>query len=198
MALKKSNNLLKKHVCELQKKCCKEKTKTLQLGRFGLIKTERRFMNVAFVNPFIISTIETFKKMLHVDVKPGKPSLKHEGDPVYDISGIIGLSGIAQGAISISFPKIVALKAVSAMLGSEVKIIGPEMTDGIGEIVNIIAGNAKQYLTQFHLTISLPNVIVGKNHSITAPSNTPSIVVPFNGAIGAFAMEVSLKTPDPK
>jgi chemotaxis protein CheX len=155
-------------------------------------------MNVAFVNPFITSTMETFKTMLHVEVKPGKPMLKHEGEPMYDISGIIGLSGIAQGAIAISFPKVVALKAVSAMLGSEIKIIGPEMTDGIGEIVNIIAGNAKQYLSQYHLTISLPNVIVGKNHTVTPPSNTPSIVVPFNGVIGEFAMEVALKTPDPK
>jgi chemotaxis protein CheX len=152
-------------------------------------------MNVAFVNPFITSTIATFKTMLHVDVSPGKPLLKQEGTPVHDISGIIGLSGIAQGAIAISFPKAVALRAVSSMLGTEIKIIGPEMTDGIGEIVNIIAGNAKQYLTQYQLTISLPNVVVGKNHSITPPSNTPSIVVPFTGPIGEFAMEVSLKTP---
>jgi chemotaxis protein CheX len=152
-------------------------------------------MNVAFVNPFITSTLETFKTMVHAEVKPGKPILKKDGDPMFDISGIIGLSGIAQGAIALSFPKIVALKTVSAMLGSEIKIVGPELTDGIGELVNIIAGNAKQYLSQYQLTISLPNVIVGRNHTITPPSHTPSILVPFNGAIGEFAMEVSLKTP---
>jgi chemotaxis protein CheX len=152
-------------------------------------------MNVAFVNPFITSTITTFKTMLSVDITPGKPMLKHEGEPVYDISGMIGLSGIAQGAIALSFPKAVALKAVSAMLGTEIKIIGPEMTDGIGELVNIIAGNAKQYLSQYQLTISLPNVVVGRNHSITPPSHTPSIVVPFTSIVGEFAMEVSLKTP---
>jgi chemotaxis protein CheX len=152
-------------------------------------------MNVAYVNPFITSTISTFKTMLHVEVKPGKPRLKKDEQPIHDISGIIGMSGSAQGAIAISFPKTVALKAVSAMLGSEIKIIGPELTDGIGELVNIIAGNAKQYLTEYKLTISLPNVIVGRNHSIIPPSHTPSIVVPFIGVIGEFAMEVSLKTP---
>ncbi len=152
-------------------------------------------MNVAFVNPFITSTINTFKTMMRVEVKPGKPILKHEGEPVYDISGIIGLSGIAQGAIALSFPKTVALKAISTMLGSELKIVGPELTDGIGELVNIIAGNAKQYLTQYKLTISLPNVIVGKDHTVIPPSHSPSIVVPFDGVLGVFAMEVSLKTP---
>jgi chemotaxis protein CheX len=151
-------------------------------------------MNVAYVNPFIVSTIETFKTMMKIDAMPQNPELKKDGGLLYDITGIIGLSGNAQGAISLSFPKIVALKAVSAMVGSEMKIIGPEITDAIGEIVNIIAGNAKQNLTQYNLTISLPNVIVGKDHSVAAPSGIATIVVPFTSAIGNFAMEVSLKT----
>jgi chemotaxis protein CheX len=151
-------------------------------------------MDVAYVNPFISSTIETFTKMMKTDVVPQKPVLKQNPEPMYDISGVIGLSGNAQGSISLSFPKVVALKAVSAMVGSEIKIIGPELTDGIGEIVNIIAGNAKQNLTQYSLTISLPNMIVGKDHKLIAPSGTSTIVVPFTSAIGGFAMEVSLKT----
>jgi chemotaxis protein CheX len=151
-------------------------------------------MNVAYVNPFIESTIETFKTMMKIDVVPQKAELKHDGDQMYDISGIIGLSGNAQGSISLSFPKIVALKTVSAMVGSEIKIIGPEITDAIGELVNIIAGYAKQNLTQYNLAISLPNVIVGKDHSVAALSGTATIVVPFTSAIGNFAMEISLRT----
>ncbi len=151
-------------------------------------------MNVAYVNPFISSTIETFKTMMKIDVVAQKPTVKNDPGPVFDVSGIIGLSGNAQGAISMSFPKLVALRAVSAMIGTEIKIIGPDITDGIGEIVNIIAGNAKQHLTEFNLTISLPNVIVGKDHAIKAPSGTPTIIVPFTSPIGNFAMEVSLKT----
>jgi chemotaxis protein CheX len=151
-------------------------------------------MDVAYVNPFIMSTIETFKTMMKIDVVAQKPMLKRDSGLMYDISGIIGLSGNAQGSISLSFPKIVALKTVSAMVGAEIKIIGPDITDAIGEIVNIIAGNAKQNLTQFNLTISLPNVIVGKDHSVASPSGIATIVVPFTSAIGDFAMEVSLKT----
>jgi chemotaxis protein CheX len=151
-------------------------------------------MKVEYINPFIISTIDTFKLMIKIDVKPDKPLLKQGNEPLYDISGIIGLSGNAQGAISLSFPKIVALKTISAMIGSEIKIIGPEITDGIGELVNIIAGNAKQHLTEYHLNISLPNVIVGKDHYVSSPSGIPTIIVPFKCEFGDFAMEVSLKT----
>ncbi|HAJ80360.1 MAG TPA: chemotaxis protein CheX [Fibrobacteres bacterium] len=151
-------------------------------------------MNVAYVNPFISATMNMFKTMLNTDLKPGTPTIKKELLPAYDISGVIGLSGEAQGSIALSFPKIVALKIVSALIGTEIKIVGPELTDGIGELANIIAGNAKQDLSQFHLSISLPNVIIGKDHVIASPSGTPTIIVPFSCVFGNFAMEMSLKT----
>jgi len=151
-------------------------------------------MNVSFVNPFITATINTFKTMMNVDIHPGAPKLKSVPNPTYDISGIIGLSGTAQGSIAMSFPKIMALRVVSKMLGTEIKIIGPDISDAIGEIVNIVAGNAKQDLTEYALSISLPNVIMGAGHSLMSQSGVPTIIVPFNCDMGEFAMEISLKT----
>ena len=151
-------------------------------------------MDVSYINPFIISTIETFQKMLKSEAKPGKVVLKNENTYTYDVSGVIGLSGEAQGSICLSFPKLIALKVVSTLVGSEIKIIGPEVADAIGEIANIIAGNAKQHLTQFNLSISLPKVIMGKDHKIASQRGVPTIVVPFDCSLGNFAMEVSLKT----
>jgi chemotaxis protein CheX len=151
-------------------------------------------MKVVYVNPFISATINFYKTMLKTDVVPGAPMLKQNTTPTHDVSGIIGLSGEAQGAIALSFPKVVALKVVSAMLGTEIKIVGPELTDGIGEVVNIIAGNAKGDLSAFNLSISLPNVIIGKDHSVVGPSGAPMIIVPFTSPFGPFSMEVCLKT----
>ncbi len=133
--------------------------------------------------------------MLNKDIQPGKIVLKTDPYPTYDVSGIIGLSGNAQGTIALSFGKIVALRVVSGMLGMEIKIIGPELTDGIGELANIIAGYAKKDLTKYRLSISLPNVIVGRNHIINSPTGAHTIIVPFTSPIGDFCMEVSLKTP---
>ncbi|NLE02400.1 MAG: chemotaxis protein CheX [Fibrobacter sp.] len=155
-------------------------------------------MDVAYINPFILSTIETFKKMLNNDIKPGKVVLKNDSTHTYDVSGIIGLSGEAQGSICLSFPKPIALKVVSTFVGMEIKIVGPEVADAIGELANIIAGNAKQHLTQFNLSISLPKVIMGSGHKIASQRDVPTIVVPFNSNLGDFAMEVSLKTPEKK
>jgi chemotaxis protein CheX len=151
-------------------------------------------MDVKYVNPFITATITLFKTMLNMDVAPEKPTLKQEPYPSFDISGIIGLSGGAQGSISISFPKSMALKIVSTMIGMELKVVGPDLTDGIGEVANIIAGNAKQNLNGLNLSISLPNVIVGKDHVITSQRGIPVVIVPFKSPLGSFSMEVALKT----
>ena len=156
--------------------------------------TQGLFMDVSYVNPFIRATIETFQTMLNVKLEVGTPELKNEAKHTYDVSGIIGLSGEAQGIISLSFPKELALKVVSALLGTEIKTITPDVTDGIGEIVNIVAGYAKQYLTEYKLSISLPNVVVGSGHQIAVPSGVMTIVVPFQSSIGELAMEIALKT----
>jgi len=151
-------------------------------------------MDVSFVNPFLKATNDTFKMMLNMEPVMEKPIVKNTSEHHYDVSGVIGLSGEAQGTIAISFSKITALKVASKMLGSELKIIGPELTDAIGEIANIIAGYAKQYLTQFKVSISLPNVVIGTRHELVSPTAAKTVVVPYKCEVGEFAVEVTLKT----
>ena len=153
-------------------------------------------MDVAYINPFILSTIETFKKMLNNDIKPGKVAIKNDATHTYDVSGVIGLSGEAQGSICLSFP-LIALRW-SRLSRNGNKIIGAEVADAIGELANIIAGNAKQHLTQFNLSISPPKVIMGTGHKIASQRGVPTIIVPFSSSLGEFVMEVSLKTPERK
>ncbi|MBN1981770.1 MAG: chemotaxis protein CheX [Chitinivibrionales bacterium] len=151
-------------------------------------------MDVSYVNPFIQATVETFKTMLNIEVSMGVPILRNDAKHSYDVSGVIGLTGEAQGVISISFPKPLALRVVSKLLGEEIKIIGTELTDGVGEIANIVAGHAKQYLTKYKLSISLPNVVIGTGHRIEVQTGVPTIIVPLKCDLGEFAMEIALKT----
>ena len=151
-------------------------------------------MDVSFINPFIIETQSCFSTMMGIDVHPGVPALKKFPYPSHDISSVIGLSGDAQGSISLSFPTDDAHIFVKAMLGNPEVIDEEEMTDGIGEIANIIAGNVKRHFATINLSISLPNIIIGKKHTLSGQSGMPTIMVPFNSEKGRFVMEVSLKT----
>ena len=152
-------------------------------------------MDVKFVNPFLKAANDTFKTMMGIEPEMGKPIVKTGAvEHHYDVSGIIGLSGEAQGSISISFSKITALKVVSKMLGVELKIVNADLTDGIGEIANIIAGYAKQYLTDCKVSVSLPKVVVGSGHELSAPAGVSTVVIPYDCELGEFAVEIALKT----
>ena len=150
-------------------------------------------MNVAYINPFISATVACFKNMVFVDAKQGSPVVKKEPFPRYDISGIIGLSGGAQGSISLGFPLKSALDVVSKMVGAPITEAGVDLADAIGEIANIIAGFAKRDLVGLNLSISLPNVIIS-SHVLSGLTGVPTIIVPFTSELGPFAMEISLKT----
>ena len=151
-------------------------------------------MDVSYVNSFLKATHTTFSTMMMMDIKVGTPNLKGNISMNYGISGSIGLTGNAQGFIALSYPKHLALSVVSKLIGSEVTDIGSEVADAIGEITNIIAGYAKQFLTDLNLAISLPSVIIGSDYQIVGFSNIPIIVVPLQCEFGEFFMQVSLKT----
>lgn len=151
-------------------------------------------MNAAIINPFINATIDTYKRMLFDDaLKPGAPTIKKQPYPNYDVSTSIGLSGKAQGMISIAYSYDVAIKTISAMIGAPITKDGPDLADGVGEIVNIVAGYAKKDLLEYSLEISLPSVIRGE-HFITTPSGVPCIIVPFESKYGKLIMEVAMVT----
>ncbi len=151
-------------------------------------------MDVSYINPFIQATIDCFKTMITDQISSLPPSLKRQPFSCYSISGIIGLSGDAQGSISLGFSMPVAVKVVSDMLKTPINETNPDLPDAIGEIANIIAGNAKKELSKFNLSISLPNVIIGKNHTLAGEGGAPTILVPFSSGSGDFMMEISLKT----
>lgn len=145
------------------------------------------------VNPFILSNLETFSKMVGVEAKPAKPVLKQDAKLDYDISGIIGLSGKVIGTVSLSFPQATALAVCNKFMSASLQEMNGEILDAVGELVNIVAGNAKKGLSEFSIEISLPSVIVGRNHRIVEPKGCLGFVIPFASSLGNFHMGVSLK-----
>lgn len=148
-----------------------------------------------WVNPFILAVIEVLDEILNVKPKLSKPYVKQSNEPLFDISGIIGLTGEAVGSIAFSLPKQTALKIVSRFIGEEVLGLSADTRDAIGELTNIIAGRVKKifYEQKIHIKISIPNVIVGKEHTISSTKGISTIVIPFECELGDFAIQVSLK-----
>ena len=154
-------------------------------------------MDVKYINPFLSGTINVLKTMAFVEVNPGKPFLKKDHVACGDVTGIIGLTGAATGSLSVTFNFVMIQKIMMNMLGEEVNEVTNDVRDAVGELTNMISGDARRLLQQegLSLTAAIPTIVAGKNHTIKHVISGPIIVMPFESDGGGKAsVEVSLKS----
>jgi chemotaxis protein CheX len=135
-----------------------------------------------YIQPFIDVSKNTFKEFVGAELEAGRPYFSQKDSPnEWDISGVIGLSGEARGAVVIGMKTALATRLTDMLTGTKHAGIDDEVVDAIGEIVNIIAGNAKKGLEEsFRLVISLPTIIQGPGHQIKWPGDQTRIIcIPF-------------------
>ena len=151
-------------------------------------------MKAEYINPFITSTCEVFKTMVGIDPERGQLYIKSGEKLPYDISGIIGLAGQASGFVVISMTESLAYKVLENFLGEKKTELDEDVMDAIGEILNMIAGGAKQVFSRkgIKFKISIPNVVVGKNHMVGKQKNVQCIGMTFNVGEDTFVIEVAL------
>jgi len=150
-------------------------------------------MKAKYINPFLAASMNLFKEHLGVDVRSLNPFVRKDPTVLEEVSGIIGLAGETTGAVVLSFSRVTAMNIVSVFAGKTYTALTNEVLDGVGELVNIIAGNAKKDLLDFRISISLPGVIVGSATKIHWPEGVPVITIPFDSNLGSLSVNVSLK-----
>jgi chemotaxis protein CheX len=135
-----------------------------------------------YIQPFVDVCLNVFKEFLGTDLKAERPFFaEKDAASDWDISAVIGLTGEARGAVVISMKKGLAIRITDVLTGSKHTALDDDVVDAIGEIVNIIAGNAKKGLEEaFRLVISLPTIVEGKEHTIKWPNSQARIMcIPF-------------------
>ncbi|MDR0522207.1 MAG: chemotaxis protein CheX [Planctomycetaceae bacterium] len=147
-------------------------------------------IRVEFVNPFIIAVSKTLETMINCKVVREAPQLKKERTMLYPVSGIIGLTGAVVGTVVLTMSESLALKSASIMLQDECKEFNADVFDAVGELTNMIAGNAKAQLEEYKLRLSLPNVIHGDNTELLFPEESQPISIPFQTDYGPMAVEI--------
>jgi len=152
-------------------------------------------MDVKLVNPFIEATLHVLSSLAFTKATAGKPFLKKDSLASGDVSGIVGLSGEARGTISVSFSEESILAIVGNMFGEPVKEINDEVKDAVGEILNIVSGQARQKLEAMGRSLrgAIPTVITGKNHAISHITKHPIVAIPFEMDNGHFTIEVCIE-----
>lgn len=181
----------------IQTEAVRQKILRLRRDSFAAMK-----LDVQVINAFIEATANTFETVVGLRPVREKVSLldpcKPNGamDVLCDISGVIGLSGDYLGSVAVSLPVRVALRAAASMVGErERSHLDGEVRDCIGEIVNIIAGQAKAALenTPYRFALAVPTVVVGKGHRIHIREDTPTLVLIFTLEGARFFMQVNIR-----
>jgi len=158
-------------------------------------------MDVGYINPFIEAVAKVYETMLNTIVRRGecRVSRTREFSPI-ELTAIIGLTGDVRGTVTLAFSSAVAISCVSRLLGTEIKYVDGTVVDGIAEIVNMIAGDAKAKLTGDGappLNLSLPNVVRGRDYVVDHPANTIWLTVPFDSDLGKITLRVTLAENKP-
>lgn len=149
-------------------------------------------MDPNYIKPFVAAAKRIFDTMTNIPFSLGKPELKRDSKVPHEISSIIGLSGNVSGSVVISLSEAVAFQLASALLSEDITELTDDCTDAIGEIANMIAGNAKTDFPSTDNAISVPSVVVGK-HKVKYPSGVPVIRIPCKTDKGEMVIEIALK-----
>lgn len=150
--------------------------------------------DVTIAKHFIKATTTILTTMAGLHAVPGTPYVKKDQNATGDISAIIGITGPKNGTISVSFTAESAHGLVTGMLGDDIMDIEQDMQDAVGEVANMVSGQARASIAEAGLILhgSTPSVVVGKNHKIHHMTKAVVIAIPFKTQCGDFTVEFCL------
>jgi chemotaxis protein CheX len=149
-------------------------------------------MDITLAKPFVKATVDVLSTMAMIQPTAGKPFVKKDNVAHGDVTGIVGITGEKNGSISVTFTKPCAIAIVQNMLGGEIGDLLSDVRDAVGEITNMISGQARRGLSEMgHVfQAATPSVIMGNNHTIAHVTSGPIMAVPFTTEHGEFTVEV--------
>jgi len=120
-----------------------------------------------------LATREVFELMLGCQLAVATP----ESEPSLNITSMVGLAGQLCGVLSVRCDGKSAVLMASKMLGIEPDKVGDEMSDALGEICNMVAGNFKNKISGMGdgCMLSPPTVITGTDYSTHSLADSPGL-----------------------
>lgn len=149
-------------------------------------------MSVDYINPFLLSTVNVFFRLLDLELVREAPFVRTHDSPRYEVTGMIGLTGKTTGTVALSLPGDFALTITERLIGERPAEINAQVVDCIGEVTNMVAGAAKARLESLQLSLGLPTVVIGRSSRIAFPSRATPIAMPFRSALGPLLIEVGI------
>jgi chemotaxis protein CheX len=148
-------------------------------------------VDVRVLNSILKSTIFVCQQYGLGKIVMQKPQVKNPGGKWNgEIAATIAIqSKLFQGAMVISFQKAAYLYLYNSMLGVDEKELSAENSEAIGEICNMILGNAKSEITSYDVGMSIPKMLK-PGEPIQYPAGSASILLVGHSNYGNLFIEV--------
>lgn len=153
-------------------------------------------VNARHVNPFIEAAMKVVKQITGIEVRRGHLSYKAKVEPTFGVSIIVGIYGFLVGQVVYSMNNDLAQKIVDKLLAGkspqEKRIL---FVDTLGELANMITGNATALLNQSRdhvLKITTPAIASGNNVSITLLPK-PALVLGLYTQYGPIEINIAVE-----
>lgn len=151
-------------------------------------------MKSEYVNSFYQAIKDVFR--LLVDIEPQRGDLKVVSNFTSnkDANVELGVKGDLKGVILFSFPQNMTLEMVKIMSGMEMDKIDNFASSALGEIANIVGGNALTLLSSYNYTCDIepPQIYIGNYNSLSVV-NEKALQIPLSTPIGEFEITIFLK-----
>lgn len=116
-------------------------------------------------------------------------------DTTPEFTAMVGLAGQLCGLLSIRCHGKAAALMASKMLGVEPDKVGDEVSDALGEVCNMTAGNFKNKIAGLAegCMLSPPTVVTGSDYTLHSLANSPAIEVRlfFEGMLIEISLQIN-------
>ena len=151
-------------------------------------------MDVRFLNPFVEAAFEVLRAEMGVIAERGTVSLQRSACTADDVTAMIALVGDVEGMVLYGMSEATAIAMVSRILGQPFESFDELAQSGIGELSNVITGQASMRLAEagFEAKISPPTLVIGAGTTIST-LDFQRLVVPLHTELGDVYVHLALR-----
>jgi chemotaxis protein CheX len=148
------------------------------------------------VEPFVAAACTALGEMAGTEVVVQAVSRKEISHTLGDLAAVIELRSANEALLVLNFPVLTAAALAGRILAGVTQAPDEDLVrDCVGEIANVVAGQAKALLagTAYQFTFSVPRVVAGAGQELRTEVAVGCLIVAFRSEVGDFAMQLFLK-----
>ena len=156
-------------------------------------------MTAEYINPFLQSATLVFKEILGLNLFRGKTAVLTNPLPERDIAILIGVKGSVQGEAVYSMNIETVYKICRKLMpGADEKTIQYEYRDVLGELANMMTGNALNiFMTKdTDLDVTVPHVVDVRNGGLRFKDQT-TLALNLYSSYGILEIKIALSGTKP-